>query len=181
LIDNILPKTESKLPQSWVPSCNDQTKFCIMDYDHSSDRGVDLYSGVSAFFVMQEVNGVKVKMLRIGLEYGGPGQLIHLNFQNPKWWTDPVYMKTLIAAFNRETVQFFPIAQYGSDTSNWFTAQGGFMIYSDDSANEKFSVLATEARLSKNPDFNKNWADAKDLPEGADEEIFGANINFMDK
>jgi len=81
LIENVLPPANINLPESWSIGGNHQTGFLIMDWDHISEPNVKVYRFVDAFFVMRD----GVKMLRIGLEFGGPGQLIHLNFEDPRW------------------------------------------------------------------------------------------------
>ncbi len=113
LIKNVLPKADIKLPTTWRINKDKKTGLSWMDYNAITEPNVVDYRGVCAFFVMH--NGIK--MLRLGFEYGGPGQLIHFNLENSKWWTDPERIKNIIAAFNRDGEQMLPIIQYGTETA----------------------------------------------------------------
>ena len=170
LIDNVLPPADIKLPESWRTACNDATSFCTMSYDMISEANVNVYRGVTAFFVMRD----GVQMLRLGVEYGGSGQLIHFNFEDPKWWTDPVRIKTLIAAFNRTDIQMLPISQYGTDYTNWLVLENGYLIGDDFSNAESYSRKVTLERSAGGNQFTQYWVDNRLLPAGADTTVFGA-------
>ncbi|MEI7846483.1 MAG: hypothetical protein WCK35_11835 [Chloroflexota bacterium] len=165
LIDNVLPPSDTRLPQSLLKSCNDATGFCIVSYDHITEADTKIYRGVSAFFVEQDGK----KMLRLGVEYGGKGQLIHFNFEDPKWWTDPIRMKTLIAGFNRTEVFMDPIASYGTEKQNWLIAKKGYLHDTDASKAESFS----KKTALTNGQFIDEWFKNRKLPNGVDSTVFG--------
>jgi hypothetical protein len=173
LIDNVLPPADIKLPESWNTGCYDVTGYCDMDWDHISEADAKIYRGVSAFFVMRDGK----KMLRLGVEYGGPGQLIHFNFEDPKWWTDPVRVKTLIAAFNHTDVLIKPVTQCGTSNLNGLTPRNGYLAYSDQSSAESYTKkVAAERQPGLDNWFGKYWMDNRKLPEGADKTILGPSF-----
>ena len=67
LIDNVLPPSDTKLPESWRAETNEKSGYCNMMYNLISEGNVDNYRGVGAFFVIRDGK----KMLRLGVEYGG--------------------------------------------------------------------------------------------------------------
>lgn len=157
LIENVLPPADTKLPTSWRTACNDETGFCWMSYNMISESNIKVYRGATAFFVMRD----GIKMLRFGFEYGGPGQLIHFNFEDPKWWTDPKKIEAIIGAFNNADHWIFPIVQYG-------TTPG--------SKNELYDREVTLKRVNEGNQFVKDWIHNRQLPVGADRTVFEGSI-----
>jgi hypothetical protein len=170
LIENVLPPADIKLPDSWRAEGNDAVGFKMMSYDTVKEANVVTYRGVDAFFVMRDGK----KMLRLGVEYAGPDQLIYFNFEDPKWWTDPVRMKTLIAAFNRTDVFMWPIVQYGTLNSNNLIPDQGYLRGGDESSAESYSKKVTLERSAGGNQFAIDWVNNRLLPAGADKTVFGA-------
>ncbi len=169
LIDNVLPPADIKLPKDWRADISGTMNYSSMIYDMVAGRDVNTYRGVSAFFVMRDGK----KMLRLGVEYGGPGQLIHFNFEDPKWWTDPVYIKTLIATFHRTDIIMFPMITYGTFNSNKLRQAGNYIIIADASSAESYSV---KRALERSNQFAIDWANNRQLPDGADKTVFGVYL-----
>ena len=154
LINNVLPPTETKLPDSWSINCNDANGYCWLDYNRITDKDVKLYRLVDAFFVIRDGK----KMLRIGLEFGGKDQLIHINFEDPRWWTDFKRMNGLIADINRNGLEFLLIDNYGSETF---------------SSIELYNRKVTTERIAAGDQMMKYWVKNHMLPDGADKTVFG--------
>ena len=172
LIDNHLPPSDNKLPDSFGTNCNDATGYCLLDYNKIDDKNKN-YRGIGLFFVKQDDGKT---MLKIGLEYGGKNELIFINFEDPQWWTDPTRMKTLIAAFNYKDVQILPIYQYGDDYTNWLKLKNGYMFYSDNSmANTNY--IRQKLSLEKSSQIAEDWVNSHKLPETEYNIEFGARID----
>ena len=159
LIDNVLPPADDiKLPTSYRSSCNKTTGVCIMTWDHIAEPNIKAYRFVGAFFVMRD----GVKMLRIGLEYGGPRQLVYINFENPSWWTDSDLTDLLLKAVNLNGRQFYLMDNH--------------VAVESDKNLEPYSVKVMSERVSDGDQLIKYWIENHQLPEDADKTIFSAII-----
>jgi hypothetical protein len=157
LIDHVLPKANIKLPITWRINKDKSGGFSWIDYNAITEPDIVDYRGVSAFFVMH--NGKK--MLRIGVEYGGPGQLIHFNFEDPTWWTNPKWTNDLIAAFNRDGWQIMPVIQFGTETAF---------------APEIYNNEVNLERLKTGDQFFADWVNYRQLPDGADRIVISGQV-----
>jgi hypothetical protein len=158
LIDNVLPPVDLQLPKSWRISCEQQIGFCRMAYNVITESNLVIYRGVGAFFVMRDGK----KMLRLGFEYGGKDQLIHFNYEDPRWWTDPALMEVLIACFNHIHYEISLVVQYGS-------------LNTPEIYNEIYKRKITLERSRDGNQFFKDWISNRQLPEWADRTVFGGS------
>ncbi len=170
LIDNVLPPSDTVLPTSWNIESNPDTGFYEMSYNFVTEKDVKSYRGISAFFVMHDGK----KMLRIGVEYGGKGQIIHYNLENPKWWTDPISMKTLIDAFNNVNTGLQPIFGYGA-IGNWSKLRNGYQVGEDSSA-ENYTINYQKDHFAEFQKLAADWVSNRKLPVGADKFLFGVYV-----
>ena len=156
LTDNVLPPADIELPDSWGIGGEPKIGFLIMDWDHITEPNIKPYRFVDAFFVIHD----GVKMLRVGLEFGGTGQLLYLNFENSSLWNDPSRANALIAALNYNNSELLLVDSYGS-------LSGSVGPYTQ---------KVTSERLVDGDQIIKYWIENRKLPEGADITVFGAVI-----
>lgn len=155
LIDNVLPPSDTKLPASWRIA-DGGNGYYWMSYNQISEANVNFYRFVDTFFVMQD----GVKMLRIGLEVGGKNQLIHLNFQNPWWWTNSKGMDALISVLHHKDWRLELVVNYGSNLA----------------LDEPYTLQITSERFANGYQFFKDWVKYRQLPPDADKTIIGVEF-----
>jgi hypothetical protein len=157
LIENVLPPAEIQLPESWRIAGNTATGFYFMSYNQISEANIVTYRADFAFFVMREGK----KMLRLGVEFGGPGQLMNFNLEDPRWWTDPEWQRALILGFNRSGKAFeriLPTVSFGTEPAF---------------APEIYTRKVYQERDHGGNQFFLDWIKNRQLPDGADRTVFG--------
>jgi hypothetical protein len=172
IINNALEKADIQLPASWRIESNTKTGYYSMGYDFIQEGNTKTFRVVSAFFINSDTGQ---KMLRLGVEFGGSGQLIHINLENPEWWNDSIRIDTLIALFNRNPkVALLPVFGYGT-VGDWTRQINGY-INGEDSSKEINTIAFQSAHFAEFQELATKWVKDRKLPDGADQFLFGSYL-----
>jgi hypothetical protein len=124
------------------------------DNNQISEPGIILYQFVGAFFEIRD----GVKMLKIGLQFGGKDQLVFVNYDDPGIWTDRARMQATIDALSLNGYVINLVDDFGPHGAGW----------------QAYAGKVTAERLAGGDQLVQYWVEHHELPKGADRTVFGS-------